>query len=468
MSLHLYQRPAEGDLYVMNLGALAEKWRRKILAVFGFFVGSFEIPLGNLSWFGLQDFYNNRLGCRLVERTFSLPSWVGILYEFRLVRGGQEYRRTLDPDWWHNKVKTMYSYPSSEDDEQGNLTYNPAANSFQDDAQDFSDWQTLAGDAVYSITVINVDGTVAWGFLGVDFTTANPNDSINVFTDIEMGTAGWNGEVAAKVPSTYEVRNVVLSGVRQDTGFSENTDASAAYGTMEYILSLGGTTPEGATAIRDRELTEFAWPRSRKMGGGQLGQGVRDSGTVLEVSVAGFWTTLNWTYRTTSRVAAASDMINTLVGASEFVTAGRVETNYLPVKVDCNPIPQRLGDLCEDKILEGGFNGVQWQGGVHADRKFVYEPAPTSAAFFLRSDGTLAGLNGQPIVFPLFRPGVLIKDSRAPLGGQPAGGAARDDPRIGYVEEVEWRSDKDELRYRIQGQEESVAVLRAQLQAGSF
>jgi hypothetical protein len=468
-SLHLYQRPAEGELYVMSLAGLARRWRRKIRAVGGFWSGSFEIPeFAGLSWFGLQDFYNNRLGCRLVERTLGLTSWEGLIYEMRLVRGGQEYRRTLDPDWWHNKVKTMYSYPSSSDSEQGNLTYNPAANSFQDDGQDFSDWQTLAGDAVYSISVTNSDGTIGWGFLGVDFTTANPNDSINVYTDVELGTAGWNGEIAAKVPSTYEVRNVVLAGSRQDTGFSEDTDSSEIYGVMEYVLSLGGAVPEGATALRDRELSEFAWPRSRKMGGGQEGTGVRNTETVLEVSVAGFWVTLNWLYRTVSRVAAASDMIETLVSSSEFVTTRRIEINELGVKVDCDPIPQRRGDLCEDVILQGDIDGNQWQGGVYNGREFVYEQSPTTSAFFLQSDGTLADISGRPVVFQLFKPGVLIKDSRAPVGGQPAGGTERDDPRIGHIEEVEWQADRNELRYRVQGQEESVAVLREQLQSGSF
>jgi len=469
MSLHLYQRPTEGELYVMNLSALAQKWRRKIASVGGFLDGSFEIhEFGGLSWFALQNFYNSFLGCQLVERTFSLETFRGIIYEMRLVRRGQEYRRTLSPDWWHNKTKAIYSYPSASDSEQGNLVYNPAANSFQDDGQDFSDWQTVAGDAVYSITVVNSDTTVGWGFMGVDFTTANANDSINVFTDVEMGTAGWNGEITAKTPSTYEVRNVVLSGSRQDTGWSEDTDSSDVHGTMEYIIGLGGAVPEGATAMRDRELTEFAWPRSRKMGGGQAQPRERDQETVLEVSVAGFWVTLNWLYRDTSRTAAASDMIETLVAASEFVTTRRIEDNALGVKVDCDPIPQRLGDMVEDKILEGDIDGNQWQGGVYENREFVYEASPTTAAYYLRPDGALIGLNGHLVTPQLFRPGVLLKDLGAPVGGQPAGGAVRDDPRIGYIEEVEWIMDKNELRYKLLGQEESTAVLREQLQSGSF
>lgn len=467
-SLHMYQRPAEGELYVKNLTPFAKGWQRTILATKGFYDGSFEMQeFGGLSWFGLQDFYNNRLGCRIVERTLGLTTWEGIIYEMRLVRAGQEYRRTLSPDWFHNRTKAVYSYPSVSDTEQGVLAYDPAPDSFQDDAQDFSEWETLAGDAVYSMTVVNVDGTTGWGFLGAAFTTANADDSILVYTDPELAVAGWNGETGA-APSTYEVRNVVLSGARQDTGWSEDTSSSGVYGTMEYILSLGGTVPEGATAMRDRELTEFAWPRSRKMGGGEMGEGVRNSETVLEVSVAGFWVTLNWLYRETSRIAAATAMINTLVGASEFVTARRIEDNDLGVKVDCDPVAQLLGDMCEDVILQGDIDGNQWQGGVYENREFVYEPSPTTPAYFLRSDGTLAGLSGQPVVFQLFRPGVLIRDQRAPMGGQPAGGTGLDDPRIGYIEEVEWSMDKNELRYRLHGQEESVAVLREQLQSGSF
>lgn len=439
------------------------------MALGGFWQGSFELSGGDLNWWTLLDFYDNNLALRIVEKTFGRVSWEGLIYEMRLVRNGREYRRTLDPDWWHNKVKTMYSYPSASDTEQGALTYNPVANSFQDAGQDFSEWETLAGDAVYSITVTNNDSTVAWGFLGAAFTTGGADDSIYVYTDVELITAGWNGEVGGKVPNTYEVRNVVLAGARQDTGFSENTDSSTIYGEMEYVVTLGGATPEGATAIRDRELTEYAWPRSRQMGGGQGDERAeRRLGTTLEVSVAGYWTTLNWRYRTTSRTATASDMITTLVGASEFVTTGRIETNDLGVKADCDPIPQRLGDLCEDVILQGDIDQNRWQGGVYDGRKFIYEQSPTTEDFRIESNGALVDKGGSPIILSTFRPGVLLRDLRAPKDYVPPGGAVWDSPQAGYVEEVEWRADTNELRYRIQGQEESIAVLGAQLAAGSF
>jgi hypothetical protein len=469
-SLHLYQRPTDGELYVMNLTSLAKEYRRTIRHIGGFWDGSFEIhEFGGLGWFALQNFYNSMLGCRFVERTLSLETFSGLVYEMRLVRNGQEYRRTLSPDWFHNKVKALYSYPSASDTEQGNLTYNPVANSFQDDAQDFSDWETLAGDATYSITVTNADATVAWGFIGAAFTTGGADDSAYVYTDLELATVGWNGEVSGKTPSTYEIRNIALSGARQDTGWSEDTDSSDIYGVMEYIIGLGGAVPEGATAIRDRELAEFAWPRSRKMGGVRAGGATRDRGAALvEVSIVGFWPTLNWLYRDTSRTAAASDMIETLVSASEFVTTRRIEDNALGVKVDCDPIPQRIGDMVEDTILQGDIDGDQWQGGVYEGREFVYEESPTTAAYHLRPDGALVDLSGRPVTFQMFRPGVLIKDLSAPIGGQPAGGTERDDPRIGYIEEVEWIMDKNELRYKLLGQEESVTILREQLQSGSF
>lgn len=467
MALILHQKLTSGTGVIRSLDGYAHEWERSIQAIGGFWQGSFTLSEERLSYAELLNFYNLYLGNRLVERTYSLVSWEGLIYEMRMVNNGQEYRRTLDPDWWHDKVKAIYSYPSSEDDEQGNLVYNPVANSFQDDGQDFSDWQTLVGDAVYSITVTNADGTIAWGFLGVDFTTANANDSIYIYTDVEMGTAGWNGEYSAKTPTTYEVRNVVLAGARQDTGWSEDTDSSDEYGVMEYILNLGGTVPEGATALRDRELQQFAFPRSRKVGGGEMGPDAMAPGVVIEVSVAGFWVTLNWIYRATSRVAAASDMINTLVGASEFVTAGRVDTNGLGVKADCDPIPQRLGDLCEIVTAQGDIEKNQWQCGVYADREFVYEASPTSATYFLRTDGKLVDLTGRPVIPQLFRPGVLIKDTWA-FGATPVGGSEQDDPRIGYVEEVEYNADRDELRYRIRDQETSVTVIKNQLQSGSF
>jgi hypothetical protein len=463
----IFQRPTTDEAFVGNYTGVARDWQRTVLAVGGYGLGSFQLSEEDLTLAELKGFYANNLGNVVKEKTFGLIGYEGLLYEFRLVMAGREYRRTLNPKWWRDKVKVIYTYPTAEDSQIGNLAYNPIANSFQDDGQDFSEWETAAGDAAYSIAVTNSDSTRAWGFLGAAFTTANANDSIYVFTDVERGTAGWNGEVSGKTPSTYEVSNVQLAGERQDTGWSENTDASAEYGRMEYVHTLGGTAPEAATAFRDRDLVEYAWPRSRKIGAGRMDPGTTRGPVVLEVSVAGYWTTLFWRYRATSRIATASDLLTTLIGESEFVTAGRIETNEMQVRADCEPVPARLGDLIKEIILQGDLSQNVWQGGVYNDREFVYEQAPTAVEYYERADGVLVDQARVEVVPSLMKAGFLLQDESAPTGGQPPGtSSAWDDPRVGYVEEVTFRAP-NVLEYGLRDEEASLAVLMQQLRAQS-
>jgi len=469
-NLLLNQRLTTGGAFTGNYTEVAQNWRRKTRARGGYWQGSFRLTEEDLTWQELVDFYNQSLGHRLQERTMGEQSWEGLLYEFRLVRDGREYRRTLDPEWFHNRVKVLYSYPDADDSHQGNLAYNPAANSFQDDGQDFSDWETAAGDAVYRISVTNDDDTVTWGFLGAAFTTANADDSVYVYTDVERTDAGWNGDDSA-TPSSYEVSHVTLAGARQDTGWGANTDSSGDYGEMEYVLSTGGATPEAATQLREVELAEFAWPRSRLMGGGSHDFEEGATGAkpaVLEVAVAGYWATLNWQYYATARIAAASDMITTLVGLSEWVTTGIIDTNNLAVKADCDPIPQRLADLLEHTILQGDDSGNIWQGGVYNSREFLYEAAPTTVQYYLRADGALVNKFRYPVIPSLVRAGFLLKDENAPQGGQPPGtSSAWDDPRVAYVEEVEFIAPST-LNYKVQRFEESVATLEQQIRSGAW
>lgn len=369
MSLVLY-RPLPSSALAMpgNITAVVRNYRRSIRAIGGFWSGSFELSGADLSRAELIDFYSNNLGCRLVERTFGVVSWEGYILQMDLVMDGVNYRRTLKPDRWHNKVKVIYS------------------------------------------------------------------------SDI---------------------------GERQDTGWSENTDSSDIYGEMQYVISLGGATSAAATALRDRHLAEYAWPRSRMVGGITIPAGGTQSGDdVLHVLVAGYWHTLNWRYRETSETDTASDLITTLVGESEFVSLGRIETNSLSVHIDCYPIPQRLGDLIEGIIMQGDASGNIWQGGVYEDRQMVYEQAPTSVEYYLR-DGLLVNAAGAPVVPQLLRPGFLLMNANAPTGGQPPGASdIWDDPRVAYVDEVEFIAP-DTLKLRLFGEEESVLTLRQQIRSGS-
>lgn len=465
-ALHLRAHALSAAEDHLDITHEARGWSRSIRAVGGYWLGSFALSEEDIPRVALHDFYASRLGNRLVEKSYGVTSWEGLLYEFRLRQGGREYRRSLSPELWHNKAKCVYTFPAEVDDEAGGAyVYDPAANSFQDASQDFNEWDDGgAGDATYSISVTNSDGTRAWGFLSTAFTTTNADDSILVFSDQERASAGWNGDTSG-TPSTYEIHDVLLSGQGQETDWAENTDSSDIHGEAQYIVTLGGASPEAAVAMRDAHLTEFAWPRTRKIGSG--GQGGQSGPAILEVSVAGYWATLNWQFSEASRVDTASGLISHLVGTSEFVTAGRMTANAMRVRADA-AIVQRVGDLVEDVILQGDESGNVWQGGVYAGRKFVYEAAPTTVEYYERNDGVILDLTRVPVIPAQMQAGFLLRDENAPAEAQPpATDLEGDDPAVAYVDEIRFTAPNT-LQYHIAGTDEDLLITTRQIAAGKF
>lgn len=61
-------------------------------------------------------------------------------------------------------------------------------------AQDFSEWQSLAAPALYSVWV-TAGGVTYWGYCGAADTESVANDSIHVYQDQALTTEGWNGGV---------------------------------------------------------------------------------------------------------------------------------------------------------------------------------------------------------------------------------------------------------------------------------
>ena len=88
---------------------------------------------------------------------------------------------------------------------QSTMTRN--ATTFVDIGQDFSDWETAAGnDAAYRIIVTHADGAQEWAFIGDASTTTNTDDTITVYTDKGLTSTGWNG--TSGTPSFYKIENV--------------------------------------------------------------------------------------------------------------------------------------------------------------------------------------------------------------------------------------------------------------------
>jgi hypothetical protein len=356
-TLYLYDRPAQGTQVRANLTNLLDNWQRRKRANGGFHTGKFSIQ--NRGMLDLTDFYNTWIGMKIVERTFGIISYEGIIWQLDLIKNGVNYRRTLNPESWHNQIIVRYT--------------------------------DAAGEA-------------------------------------------------------------------QATAAASNTDSQGIYGVMEYHYILGTASDNGATAHRDRALVNHAWPESRMVGGVEVG-GIKPnfSRDGLYITVAGFSATLNWRLDANSGTSGASSLINTQVGYSEFVTAGRIETNSLSTSYDNTTIPQRRGDLIDSIVKQGDSSGNLWKGGVYANQEFIYEQLPTTVDYVLQR-GQLLSLANTPVELPLVPPGFYVRDTNAPRGVQPPGTSnIWDDPQVHYCDEVEfiW---PDQLRLMFPGEKESVTV----------
>lgn len=338
MSLILYDRPAEGIASRMKMDGVFESWRRTSRAVGGYYSGKMAVKdLGSTQ---LTEFYNTWLGMKIIEKNYGITTWEGIVWQLDLYQNGINYRRTLNKDLWHNRVKYYY---------------------------------------------------------------------------------------------------LDANGVKQVLDWSENTDSSDIYGSMEMIYTSGTYGTITATARRDTILTEHAWPLSFKVGSQAIGAPTsrRDG---LYVTCVGFWATLGWKFYESSFSGVGDAVINTLVGASEFVTAGRLEDNsgLSDAEADGTVTAMRISEYIEDIISAGDNNGALWVGGVYEEQKFNYKPAPTTVDYVIKK-GRLYDKGGALVVPETLKPGFYVRDPAAPLGYKPPGTSnIWDDPKISWVGEVEF------------------------------
>jgi hypothetical protein len=259
----------------------------------------------------------------------------------------------------------------------------------------------------------------------------------------------------------------IVNGSRQTVDWLERTDASEELGEMQMILTLGAATSAAATALQSTELNRYAWPWSRMIGGVTIPREVDPGADRLLVKCCGFWHTLNWLYQETSLSDTATNLVTTLAGNSEFVTAGRIEANTLSTYVEADPNPQRLGDAIEDLIAQGDSSYNVWQGGVYADRELVYEQAPQSVDYWLTAVG-LCDKTGVEVHPCLLDPGFLMYNASAPVGViRPGTSSDWDNPQVAYVEQVEFVAPRG-LRLRLYDEEETIAVLGEQISRESY
>lgn len=435
VNLWLLQKAQRGDGFVADITQYASNWKRTTRAVGGYWLGDFIIGVGSMSPRKMENFYRSFLGCQVIEKTFSLTSWRGEIVQMDLTLDGTTYRQSMDAERWHNRVKVKYRYPTEEDIEQGNLAYNPVANSFQDDGQDFSDWESGSAPAVYEIIVTNSDDSTCRGYLGAAFTTTNANDSIYVYTDQAMTAAGWSSSPSGKTPSSYIVRHATSYGTAQETAWAEKTSSTSSWGKSEYIDVIGTSHATPAEALRDRRLISHAYPKSIPSGGFELGGEKKPDS--LHVYCAGLVLGMNRVFQETSLPSdTITNQLTTIVGNAEFVTAGRIGVNAMAQIVVCQ-VPRGLWDIAEELILLGDASNNAWVGGVYDDKKLHYELARTTVSHYWQNR-QLMDVNGHRVPPSLAKPNIVVQNNSSTIDTTPAGGDAIDNPKNVWIEAVEF------------------------------
>jgi hypothetical protein len=79
----------------------------------GYWLGGFTIAEQSMTHSHIINFFNVSIGRRVVEKSASIITWEGEIVQMDLAHNGLNYRRTLDYERWHNRVKVAYTDAST-------------------------------------------------------------------------------------------------------------------------------------------------------------------------------------------------------------------------------------------------------------------------------------------------------------------------------------------------------------------
>ena len=266
------------------------------------------------------------------------------------------------------------------------------------------------------------------------FTISDDNAySGNIYVRI---TCDGAGEIYA------DAATLQRSPYRVETSWNVDSDAADEWGRIEDVLLEAGMTDASAVAKAAKEVNERAWPRSLPPDQYEVDVGPKEDG--LSVLFAGYGWTLNYLHLLAGGTDMASNHVTSLIDEAEFVTAGVIESNTLDFQVEEGE-PTRIWDALEEIIDAGDGTGARWIGGVYAGRVFDYGPAPTTLSYHYRR-GQLLAVHGGPIEPWFALPGLAQLDD-APVGPGEITGRIADNPRIIFLEEIEFIAPH-ELKFR--------------------
>jgi hypothetical protein len=485
VELDLFENVLNSNDHTINLTPYLSDWTRSILAIGGCWYG--ESPF-RAKPHEMEEFFYTSLLKRVLERGGGKETWEGFIGEMALsFSNGDEIVRSVVP--LANQTQVIYSKIgpnlfTNGSAESGAWTQvgTPSTHAVStawwrhgtqsmhvvtdaaDEGTEIESNVTIVAGKNYDVRVSTKIESGVWTLYVYDTGTtdqiasrAAANDGEEVLklqipdtntatgVDVQLLDSSGSGEIYA------DAAVIQLSPVRAETGVYQNASSIDAFGKKQLIMVVGGKTDVAARGLAQSELYKRAWPKTRGsqdpiiVGGIDPGQAPGISKPVgLIVSVYGYVDTMNWLYVvSTGGNANSSVHIASLVGESEFISAGSIATNTQDYLVKGVDKPLTLWEVAED-IIQAGDGSAPWTGGVYPGRVFNYAARPTTVTMFRQGRNVLS-LNGDVIQPYSLRPG-LVK--RLDVGERPGGatGLDKDDPRVEFIREVSYSAANNEAR----------------------
>lgn len=204
---YLYTNNLTTPVFTMDLTSMVDDLRL-IWQIHGGLVSA-EVSLG-MNEVKAYDFYARYIGYRVVvlDNPLDKPVADAFITEIAITNTG--VRLVCNGFWWRH-YDQLYAFDetskAANNNDDSNLHY--LTDAFQDSEQDFSSFESSSAPALYEIDILNDDNTSTWGFIGGVFTTDSADDSVYVYQDWELTTAGWNKEdPTSKTAGSYVVKLV--------------------------------------------------------------------------------------------------------------------------------------------------------------------------------------------------------------------------------------------------------------------
>ena len=473
-SLSLYETIKRGSSYLRDLTSQLLDWRRSIHHLEGYKEGTATWHFERGTRDELLELFLEGMMRELRETVGGLITWQGYIAEMELTLNGLNFVRSMTS--LANRVKVIYARLGDNLLTNGGgetalwaavntpivlervttifVTEGVFGHHITGDDQDGAaiGTATIAASAAYegTISVRLISG--AWKFqvyrtdtLAVlaSTTVSATGDSGLRFSISNSNT--YAGTVGVEIFATAAGSEIYADGCvfqqspyRTETGYKEDTDSQSEYGLIEEALLRAALSDTAANNEALTELNKRAWPRTLPPDSVTVREAISEQDR-LQLLVHGYSHTLPNRYARRFGAANANTHVTNLITDSEFITAGIVETNAMSYKID-ERAPLRVWQVLRDILLSGDVSGNRWVGGVYAGRKFDYRQADTIIAYHYRG-GKLYNAAGGEIEPWFVLPGLVRLDD-APIGPSQVSGDTADDPRVVFIEEVEFAAPR--------------------------